>query len=268
MYSTNRFKDCLPLLHFSYISLDTTKGVSSFHKYGIPSTSLGVLVAITILIIPVYADPIVKTTSGGTINVGFVTDPVAPNPGDQTQIKLNFINKQSNSLQQHIDYKISVMQGSNQVFGIPVTHTAVGAVSIPFQFQTADTYQVIVEIDGILFQPIPPETATFTLNIGNSGAPSNGTSAGTIKIPTWVRNNAKYWSAGSIDDGTFAQGIQYMIKQKIIIIPPTSSGQPSSTITIPQWVKTNAGYWSKGQIDDPTFVMGIQYLIQHGIIHV
>ncbi len=136
------------------------------------SKYLGLLAILTIIMIPAYADQVVKPTSGGTINVGFSTDPTSPNSGDQTQLKVSFINKQSNAVQPHIDYKVSVMEGNNQVFGIPITHTAEGAVSIPFQFQDAGTYQVIVEVDGILFQPIPPETATFNLTVGKTGTPS------------------------------------------------------------------------------------------------
>lgn len=98
--------------------------------------------------------------------------------------------------------------------------------------------------------------------------PSNQTPTGQISIPAWVKNNAKWWSENSIDDSTFASGIQYMIKQEIIKIPATAQGQASPGVQIPQWVKTNAGWWSSGQIDDQTFVAGIQYLIKVGIITV
>ena len=128
----------------------------------------GILAIVTVFTAPAYAEQMVKPTSAGTLNIGFSTDPATPNPGDPTQIKLSFINKQTNTLQPHIDYRISVMQGQNQVFGIPLTHTAEGAVSIPFQFQTAGTYQVIVQVEEILFQPIPPETAAFTLDVGTA----------------------------------------------------------------------------------------------------
>jgi hypothetical protein len=39
---------------------------------------------------------------------------------------------------------------------------------MPFQFTTAGPYQVVVEVDGILFQPIPPETATFAVGVVSS----------------------------------------------------------------------------------------------------
>ena len=142
---------------------------------------LGILIIMTVFTTPAYAAQTVKPTSAGTLNIGFSTDPATPNPGDPTQIKINFINKQTNSTQIHVDYKISVMQGANQVFGIPITHTAEGVVSIPFQFQAAGTYQVIVQVESIYFQPIPPETATFTLDVGTTPSiPEFGPLSGMI----------------------------------------------------------------------------------------
>ena len=128
------------------------------------------LVLLPLLILPVFGQTQsqqIKLTSGGTINVGFSTDPVNPYPGDQTELKISFLNKQ-NAIQQHVDYRVTVTQGQNQVFGIPITHTAEGSVSIPYQFQNAGDYQVTVSVEGILFQPIPPETAVFSITIGGS----------------------------------------------------------------------------------------------------
>jgi predicted secreted protein with PEFG-CTERM motif len=170
----------LPLLHFFYISQDPSPSVS---RNGVKVSSIGLLGAlaiITILMVPAYADPIVKPTSAGTLNISFETSPATPNPGDQTELKISFLNKQD-TVQQHIDYKVSLTQGDNQIFGTPVTHTAEGSVSIPFQFQSAGTYQMTVQVVGILFQPIPPETVSFTINVGNnSSVPEFGPVAGMI----------------------------------------------------------------------------------------
>jgi len=131
----------------------------------------------------------IQLTSGGTLKVGLSTDPINPNTSGQTQLKINFMNKQD-STQQHIDYKVSVIQGSNQIFGIPLTHTAPGSVSIPIQFQNSGTYQIIVEVDGILFQPIPSEFTTFSLQVkagqNNSSYPptSQPTSQPTSPTPS------------------------------------------------------------------------------------
>jgi len=132
-----------------------------------------ILVLLSLVVFPIYAQQSqqIKLTSGGTINVGFSTDPANPNSGDQTQLKISFINKQTNVIQQHIDYRVIVTKGQNQVFGIPITHTAEGAVSIPYQFQDAGDYQITVSVEGILFQPIPPETAEFSAIIPSAQPP-------------------------------------------------------------------------------------------------
>src|SRR5579863_9920409 len=138
----------------------------NFGLAGKLSMFLGFLAIVTIMVIPAYADQVVKPTSGGTIDVGFATDPANPTPGGSTNLLISFINKSTHAVQQHIDYKIAVMEGSNQICGTQVLHTAEGSITVPCQLPDAATYQVVVEVDGILFQPIPPETATFTVNLG------------------------------------------------------------------------------------------------------
>ena len=89
-----------------------------------------------------------------------------------------------------------------------------------------------------------------------------------ISIPEWVRNNVSWWSDGQVDDSSFVQGIQYLIKEKIMKIPPTSQSTGTGSNQIPSWIKNNAKWWSNGQIDDGTFVQGLQYLIQNRILHI
>ena len=96
----------------------------------------------------------------------------------------------------------------------------------------------------------------------------SATYAEEIKIPDWVRNNAKWWSDDQIDDKTFANGIQFMIKEGIIKIPLSPSAQTNQDTKIPDWVRNNAKWWSNGEIDDKTFANGIQYLIKSGIISI
>ena len=39
---------------------------------------------------------------------------------------------------------------------------------------------------------------------------------GSNEIPKWIKNNAKWWADGKIDDDSFIQGIQFLIKEGII----------------------------------------------------
>ena len=88
-----------------------------------------------------------------------------------------------------------------------------------------------------------------------------------FQIPNWIRNTAKWWHQGQIQDSDFIKGIQYLIENKIMIIPSTSE-KLNKDNKIPPWVKNNAGWWANGTISDNDFVSGIQYLINSGIISI
>ena len=87
-------------------------------------------------------------------------------------------------------------------------------------------------------------------------------------IPEWIKNNAGWWANGDIDDNSFVQGIQFLIKEGIMKIPPTTQGPGSGGNEIPEWIKNNAGWWANGDIDDNSFVQGIQFLIKEGIMKI
>jgi len=85
-------------------------------------------------------------------------------------------------------------------------------------------------------------------------------------VPEWVKNTAGWWAADQIDDSSFLQGIQYLIKEGIMVIPSTETSESTGSQEVPDWIKNNAGWWADGQIDDSTFISGIQWLISNGII--
>ena len=84
-------------------------------------------------------------------------------------------------------------------------------------------------------------------------------------IPKWIKNNAGWWRDGHIDDDSFVQGIQYLIKEEIMQIPPTTT-QDTGGSEIPAWVKNNAGWWAEDRIPDDDFIQGVNYLVSQGII--
>ncbi len=85
-------------------------------------------------------------------------------------------------------------------------------------------------------------------------------------ISDWIKSNAGWWADGAISDGEFVSGIQHLIKEGIVTIPPTTVSSQSSGEPIPDWIKSNAGWWADGAISDGEFVSGIQHLIKEGII--
>ncbi len=85
------------------------------------------------------------------------------------------------------------------------------------------------------------------------------------EIPPWIKSNAGWWAQDLISDSDFVLGIQYLITEGIMTVPPTESGNTGSQ-EIPPWIKSNAGWWSQDLITDSDFVLGIQYLISNGIM--
>jgi len=90
-----------------------------------------------------------------------------------------------------------------------------------------------------------------------------------LVIPTWIRNNAKWYADGLVGESDFTQGIGYMIKNNIMRIPELPERSEDSVASgVPDWVKNNAKWWADGQISDGDFVKGIQYLVKQGIIQI
>ena len=90
--------------------------------------------------------------------------------------------------------------------------------------------------------------------------------ASAEKVPSWIKNNAGWWANDDIDDDSFIQGIQFLIKEKILEINETTTADKSDKI--PAWVKNNAGWWAEGQITESDFLSGITHLVKTGIISV
>ncbi len=127
------------------------------------------------------------------------------------------------------------------------------------------------------------QTAQTTFALGNVEVkPQPEQSESKATIPDWIRNNAKWWSEGQIGDSDFTSGIQFMIKENIMVIPdlPEEDTQKMELKdekramglerdkNVPDWVRNNAGWWADGLISDDDFVSGIKYLVEQGIIRV
>lgn len=89
-----------------------------------------------------------------------------------------------------------------------------------------------------------------------------------INIPVWIKDQADWWVIGSISDIEFLNSIQYLIKEKIIVIPPTDSVAQEGPKDIPEWVKKSVRWWSIGIISDKELVGALQFLVKEGIIRV
>ena len=121
---------------------------------------------------------------------------------------------------------------------------------------------IMVYGTGLDYDPTYAGVGTALLEIGPS---SNDVPVSVI--PDWVRNNAGWWADGSIDDASFLQALQFLIREGIIVVEYTSDDAlETSESVIPDWVRNNAGWWADGSIDDASFLQALQFLIREGIL--
>ena len=128
------------------------------------------LLLVPLLIVPAFAESQTLPTEKGTLDIKLTYDEIKP--GVQSKIKVDFINPQTQKIQEHIDYVVSVSKDGQNVFGpIPLTHTSIGSVKIPVEFNLGEgVYSMNFGVEGILFQPIPKESASFDINVGQAQA--------------------------------------------------------------------------------------------------
>jgi len=90
-----------------------------------------------------------------------------------------------------------------------------------------------------------------------------------LDIPSWVKNSAKWWSTDATTTNEFLKSLEFLINQRILVIPDTAQSLSQSTGSeVPAWVKSNASWWANDVITDSDFVSAIQYLISQGIIQI
>ena len=91
-------------------------------------------------------------------------------------------------------------------------------------------------------------------------------------IPEWIKETVKFWTEDYVDDMTFVNAMEWMIKNKIIQTPELSIVSSESVdssdrqVIVPEWIKNNARFWSNDQISDLDFLSGVTYLYKEEIV--
>ena len=222
-----------------------------------------------------------KPTTNYQYQVYVFYGPEDPVQGCEMQLIIKFISKYDdteflNQVQYDflvVDDNLTPLRSIAQEENKPFLYSPSGLATLDIivKEEPGDVHYVIW-IYGLAPQGIVPSGAADYLEIVVPVFAGDGDSTSTLtptqNIPAWIKNNAGWWADGAIDDNSFVQGIQFLIKEGIMEIPPTSQGSGSGTNEIPAWIKNNAGWWADGAIDDNSFVQGIQFLIKEGIMSI
>ena len=187
-------------------------------------------------------------------------------------VSLVMPNEDSNSL------RFSLNTNSGGRFTVELPRTLIDAKTI---YGEEDSFEVFSDdMKTEYVEKIGPNERTLTIpfsyktkSIEIVGTQLEMTQTSSIKsstypVPSWIQNNAEWWSKGLIGEEDFLSGIQFLINQGIIQISTTHDAQQSSLPFVPNWVKDTAGWWAEGKVTDQDFLNGIKFLVENQIIKV
>jgi len=220
-------------------------------------------------------DPVNQNQIPTTVNISWDGNYGA---GDDVPFEITFFDE-NRDLIKDIHYGITFIDMSNnqvlqsftgddpQSIGILSTE---GIDVQKIYIQSQGQYRIDIQVlgTGLDYNPKYAGIGSGIIEIGPSSSETTQSVPKKTPIPGWIKNNAEWWAAGQIDDNSFVQGIQFLIKEDVLKIPPTTQGSDSGSNDIPEWIKNNAGWWAEGAIDDDSFIQGIQFLIKEGIMRI
>ena len=135
-----------------------------------------VLLLIPLFMIPAFAESQTVSTDKGTLDVKLSYEEIKT--GELTRLPIEFINPMTQKTQVHVDYKITITEYEKTIFQTPnLIHTSEGVINgFKFEFPQDGIYNMIIDVEGILFTPITPEAVSFDIVVGESFAqPTNQT---------------------------------------------------------------------------------------------
>jgi hypothetical protein len=117
-----------------------------------------------------------NSTSRGTLEVKLEAIPYPIESNKDIEFKVSFLKPNSSILQDNVDFNFIILKDGKRVFQASnhtdrpsvLLHTANGSMTIPilnYKFNEEGPYLVQVPIYAILYNPIRPEYANFTIGM-------------------------------------------------------------------------------------------------------
>ncbi len=167
------------------------------------------LLMVPLIISPVFAETQTLPTEKNTLDVKLNYDEISV--GELTNLQIDFLNPFTKDIQVHVDYEIQITNENGEtIFQTPnLIHTSEGSVrGLKVDFPENGNYNLNISIEGILFSPIPKESVSFPILVGQASAQPQ-------TIETEVSNDTKSDEGGGclIATATFGSEFAPQVQQ-------------------------------------------------------
>ncbi|MGQ0790925.1 MAG: hypothetical protein ACT4NJ_01720 [Nitrosopumilaceae archaeon] len=117
-------------------------------------------------------------------------------------------------------------------------------------------------------------------------------------LPLWLKTTAVWWGEDKISDQDFVNTLQYLVENKLLVIPKTEIPEPScgpglvldettdecvihdeldttgifidaineQKKIVVSWIKVTTLWWGQDKISDQDFINALQYLVENNVI--
>ena len=106
-------------------------------------------------------------------------------------------------------YDFSIIYGGEKIFQTSGVGNDLGHSEIEFDIPGDVTGVITIQFENLNGNDLADAFLPVVVN---------RISVTEASIPGWIKNNAGWWATDQIDDSAFLQGIQYLVKEGIIIV--------------------------------------------------
>ena len=108
---------------------------------------------------------LVLPTDKATLDVELSLTPSPLEQGQETNLRMRFLQKDKDLIQEHIDYRFFVERNGSVIYETPLIHSNPGMVIATYTFPYDGDFIIRVDVEGVFFQPVPIETARFFVSV-------------------------------------------------------------------------------------------------------
>ncbi len=108
---------------------------------------------------------LVLPTDKARLDVELSLTPSPLEQGQETNLRMRFLQKDKDLTQEHIDYRLFVERNGSEIYETPLIHSNPGIVIATYTFPYDGDFIIRVDVEGVFFQPMPIETARFFVSV-------------------------------------------------------------------------------------------------------